>query len=166
MRNSHSWWFKGKHTHWDWHFSLRTNWYAFISTKDSLRSCENVELNLNVITLLNQINWLLLLNEQIMIAVYSLNIIKIKSLQELLIDWDLLFKLKCKLANTYIYTLIVNCTLTSIKICNDFSKTLIIPHHTSLNCIVKYETDSCFLVSADLLWADSLKFTNWIKLTF
>ena len=43
--------------------------------KAVMRSCKNVQLDLNVTTLLNQINWLLLLNNQITTSVYDLTVI-------------------------------------------------------------------------------------------
>ena len=79
-----------------------------------VESCQNVQLNLNVTTLLNQINWLLLLNNQIMISVYDSIIVQIKSLQELLTDCDLLFKSECKLAD--IYMSIIDHIFTSIEV--------------------------------------------------
>ena len=113
-----------------------------------IESCQNIQ---NVTTLLNQINQLLLLNDKITISVYNFTIIQIKPLNDLSTDRDLLFELKCKLADTYAYTSIVDHTLTSIKVCNNFSKAVIISHHTPLDWIVKYEADSCFLVSLNLL---------------
>ena len=44
---------------------------------------------------------------------------------------------------------------------------MIISHHTPLSWIVKYEADSCFLISLNLLpHAELFKSTNWVKLTF
>ena len=99
--------------------------------KAVIESCENVELNINVTTLLNQINCLLLLNNQITISAYDSIIVQIKPLQELLTDCNLLFKLKCKLADIYIS--IIDHTLTSIKVRNVSDKAMIISHHTSLS---------------------------------
>ena len=132
-----------------------------------IESCQNVQLNLNVITLLNQINQLLLLNDKITISVYDSIIVQIKPLNDLSTNRDLLFELKCKLADVYAYTSIVNYTLTSIEVCNDFSKAVIISHYTSLNWIVKYEADSCFLISSDLLlYAELFNPIDWVKTTF
>ena len=39
--------------------------------KTVIESCKNIELSLNITTLLNQINWLLLSNDQITISVYD-----------------------------------------------------------------------------------------------
>ena len=79
----------------------------------------------------------------------------------------MLFELKCKLADIYAYTSIVDHTLTSIEVCNNFNKTVVISYHTLLSWIIEYEADSCFLISSDLLsQADSSKLTNWVKVTF
>ena len=119
--------------------------------KAVIRSCRNIELDLNVTTLLNQTNRLLLLNDQITVSVYDSIIVQIKPLQDLLTDQDLLFESECKLADVYVYISIVDHTLTSIEVCNNFSKAVIISHHTPLSRIVEYKADSCFLISSDLL---------------
>ena len=54
--------------------------------KTIIESCQNVQLNLNVITLLNQINQLLLLNDWTTISVYSSIIVQIKPLNDLSTD--------------------------------------------------------------------------------
>ena len=87
---------------------LLSQWKAVIE------SCQNVQLDLNITILLNQINWLLLLNNQTTISVYNSIIIQIKPLIELSINWDLLFESEYKLADAY--TSIVNHTLTSIEV--------------------------------------------------
>ena len=119
--------------------------------KAVIRSCRNIELDLNVTTLSNQTNRLLLLNDQITVSVYDSIIVQIKPLQDLLTDQDLLFESECKLADVYVYISIVDHTLTSIEVCNNFSKAVIISHHTPLSRIVEYKADSCFLISSDLL---------------
>ena len=107
------------------------------------------------------------MSDQTTVSAYDLTIIQIKSFMRLFADQDLLLKLKCKLADVYAYTSIVDYTLTSIEVCNNFSKAVIILHHTLLSQIVEYEADSCFLVSSDLLsQADLSKLTNWIKVIF
>ena len=68
-----------------------------------------------------------------MISVYSSTVVEIKPLQGLFTDCDLLFELKCKLADAYAYTSIVDHTLTSIEVCNNFNKTVIISHYIPLS---------------------------------
>ena len=77
-------------------------------------SCQNVQLDLNITTLSNQTNQLLLLNDQTTISIYDSIIVQIKPLQELLTDCNLLFKSECKLADIYIS--IVNHTVISIEV--------------------------------------------------
>ena len=44
---------------------------------------------------------------------------------------------------------------------------MIISCHTSLDCIIKYEADSCFIVSLNLLpQTGYLKLINWVKIIF
>ena len=116
-----------------------------------IESCKKVQLNLNVTTLSNQINQLLLLNNQTIILVYEFIIVQVKSLHVLLTDWDLLFKSNCKLVNIYAYISIVDHSLISIEVWNNFSKAVIISHHTSLDYIIEYKVNRYFLVSSDLL---------------
>ena len=138
---------------------LLSQWKAIVE------SCQNVQLDLNVTTLLNQTNWLLLLNNQTMIPVYDSIIVQIKSLQGLLTDCNLLFESECKLAD--IYTSIIDYTVISIEVQNASDKDMIISHHTPLGWIVKYKADSCFLVSSDLLPHTRLfKSISWVKTTF
>ena len=141
----------------EWINILLSQWKAIIG------SCKNIKVNLNVTTLSNQINWLLLSNDQMIILIYDFTAVQIKPLHELPTDQDLLFKPECKLA--YAYTSIVDHTLTSIEIWNDSDWAVIISHHTSLDWIIKYEADSCFLTSSDLL-SQALKTINWVKSIF
>ena len=100
-----------------------------------------------------------------MISVYASIIVQIKSLQKLLTDHNLLFELKCKL--TDIYTSIIDHTLISIKVQNASDKAVIISHYISLDWIVEYKVNSCFLISLNLLsHAEHFKSINWVKTTF
>ena len=131
--------------------------------KAVIGSCKNVQLDLNVTTLPNQTNRLLLSGDQTTIPAYGSTIIQIKPLHGLPTDRDLLFEPECKLADAY--TSIVDHTLTSIEVRNDSDKAVVIPRHTPLGRVVEYEADGCFLASPDLLQA-SARPTNWIKSTF
>ena len=100
-------------------------------------------------------------------SVYDLIIVQIKSLHKLLTNWDLLFESECKLADVYVYTLIINHTLISIEVWNSSDKAVIILHHISLSCIIEYKADSCFLISLNLLpYAELFKSISWVKTMF
>ena len=131
--------------------------------KAIIGSCENVELDINVTTLPNQTNRLLMLNSQTTIPAYGSTIVQIRPLHGLPTDRDLLFEPDCRLADAY--TSIVDHQLSSIELRNSSDKAVVIPRHTRLGRIVEYEADGCFLANPDLLRAGS-KPTNWIKSSF
>ena len=131
--------------------------------KAIIGSCENVELDINVTTLPNQTNRLLMSNSQTTIPAYGSTIVQIRPLHGLPTDRDLLFEPDCRLADAY--TSIVDHQLSSIELRNSSDKAVVIPRHTHLGRIVEYEADGCFLANPDLLRAGS-KPTNWIKSSF
>ena len=135
--------------------------------KAVIESCENIELDLNVITLFNQISWSLLSSEWTTISVYDSIIVQIKPLPELFMNQDLLFEPDCKLADTYAYMSVVNHTLISIEVWNDSDRAVIISHHTPLSWIVEYKVNGCFLANSELITrAVKLKLFNQVKSTF
>ena len=137
--------------------------------KAVIGSCQNVELDLNITTLPNQTNRLLLSNDQTIIPAYGSTIVQIKPLHGLPTDQDLLFEPECKLADTYAYTSIVDHTLTIIEVRNDSDRAVTLPRHTPLGRIIEYEADGCFLAYPGLINRVSRpksKLSSWIKLTF
>ena len=124
-----------------------------------------MKISIHVIILSDWINWTILFNDKTVISVYDYITVLILALNTLLLtNWDLLFELNCNSAEVYVF--IINYILNWIQLCNNINKAVIISHYIWLNCIVKYEADSCFLISSDLLTVTKISVNNWIKQTF
>ena len=130
--------------------------------KTVIDSCQFMKILINIITLSDCTNWIILFNDETIISVYDYVMILIESLK-LLTDCDLLFELNCHSAEVFIS--IVDYTLNWIQLHNNINKAVIISHHIWLSQIVKYEADSYFLADSDILTTTSKLSVkqNWVR---
>ena len=84
------------------------------------------------------------------ISLYSTQFIGVR-VRALLKDQDLLFELNHLIENLSVFTHIINCSMAEMLIWNDISNLIIINCEGSLETVIEYDEEDCFLAESDNL---------------